>query len=81
MQHDPEHHIRAIRGAYLDKYDGLPPYRGDAAYALNIRFLENELARVRVILEKIESETCVMGSDGGHSGVEKLAQEGLKIPI
>ena len=42
--------------------------------------LLTEVARLRLILEKIRKETCVMGSDGGHTGVESLAIDGLKIP-
>lgn len=75
MTYEEQTEMAAIQAAFMKRRP--PEIPSDTLYP---SFLCGELIRVRMILRKIESETCVMGYDGGHSGVEALAQEGLRIP-
>lgn len=65
--------IKVIRIAYLDKYDGTPPFEGSHGFMANITFLEGELARVRLLLKQIAAETVTWAR------ARSLAMEAMKI--
>lgn len=67
--------VKVIRDAYLDKYDGAPPFEGSHGFTTNIVFLEMELARVRLLLRKIDVCDCAA------TEVKRLAVEALKIRL